>query len=431
MIGFIRSVQRRKRSSSQVFGAVELGSSKIVVLVAEHQGDSLRIIGAGEEKSVGIRQGVIVDSLASAEALGRAVAKAEAAADVWLDRIFLSLSGRHVGGCRHEGLVRVGGVDGRVSEEDLANATALSRARTLPKGRCLIHHVPGEWNLDGKRLRDAAGLSGELLRRGSWIVDADAARVSDILHQTSSLGLQVQQVVLAGLASAAAVTTPEERVAGVLVLDLGAGTTDYALYRNGFAVRAGVVGVGGDHVTKDLSVALRLSIAEAESVKRLFGRAQCLARRDDKVWLSDERGVGGRRAGRLGIEQVVTARVREILSIVRQQLGTDYAPEELRAGVVITGGLSALPGVLPAAASVFGADVRAGLPSEWLGQHLAEPGYSTVSGALLEGCRLQLQTPFAPPAPLHIRLLQAMDYILRPGDPRAALPELRRTTTDA
>jgi cell division protein FtsA len=360
------------------------------------------------------------------------VSRVEKQCDVWLTPIFLAMSGRHISGTEHEGVVRVGGVGCRVSPNDVVNALGLSKAKDLQDGRCLVHHLPGGFHLDGVAVANPVGREGKMLRAPAWLVDADSSRVSDILCQLTSLGLRVEQIVLGGLASAAAVTSSDERQEGVLVLDFGAGLIDYALYHRGFPVSAGTVAAGGDHVTRDLAVAFRLSMKEAEVVKRLFGRADIRASRDDQVWLTDTRGVGARPASRLAVEQVVAARVQESLNLVRRKLGPLHVAAEIRAGVVITGGLSALPGAVEVAERIFDAPARLGAPDQSVGPQLQDPGFSTVVGTLLEGMRLQLTHPRVPSPPLARRFLRAADYVLRPGDDACTLPprDLARSYRD-
>ncbi len=399
------------------WGAVEIGSSKIVVVAAEIAEGRITIAGVGETPSRGVRGGVVADCAAVGEALGRALDEAEKRSGLRLSRVFLSLSGAHVGGDAHVGAAMLSGRDGRVGEADWANALAMARTRELEPGRCVLHDLPGRTLRDGVAAdKPAAERAGSWLQVRAWRVHAQAARVADSVNQLRSLRLEPAQVVLAGLASAHAVTVPEEREAGVLVIDLGAGTTDYALYHDGRPIHAGVLAVGGDHLRNDLAIGLRLRADEAEAVKRRHGRAQVHALSTTgpaRVWLDDNRGVGARELSRTAIEQITAARARETLEIVRHRLGADYRPEQVRAGVVLTGGGAELAGLAELAAEVFKAPARIGLPSESIGAMLRVPGYATVLGTLAVGWELEARYPLNKGPGFCRRLLCAMAYVLR------------------
>jgi cell division protein FtsA len=224
----------------------------------------------------------------------------------------------------------------------------------------------------------------------------------------------VTELVLSALAGGNILTTPEERQHGVLVIDLGAGTTDYAYYRHGRAYVAGVVPVGGNHLTNDLSLGLRITEGQADKIKTLHGRAMISAKdRADTVWLNGDMGIGDRRFPRLTIEQITTARVRELFEVVRKKLGNLYAPGETLAGVVLSGGGSALPGIEEAAARVFEVPARFGVPRIDVAEKLRHPAYSTVLGLLHQGLTQQLENAAARPAGLLGRFRQAVDSFAR------------------
>lgn len=396
------------------WGAVEIGSSKVVVLTAEITGGRINITGFGEARSRGVRRGAVEDYATAGECVGRALAEAERSSGLRLSKVFVALSGAHVEGDSHVGLAMAGGLDGRISVADVAQAHAATRLRELPAGRCVLHHFPGAAELDGApAVEPVAGRRGECLRVRAWRLHARAARVADTLHLLRSLGLEPAQVVFSGLASAWAATETRERAAGVLTLDLGAGLTNYVLHRRGVVTNAGVLAVGGDQVSRDLSVGLGLRFEEAEALKRLHGRARVLAHpssgartgaaagmelgkrteRGRRVWLDENRGVGARNLSLTAIEQVSSARAREALELVRRKLGSDYRPERVTAGVVLTGGAARLAGLVELAAEVFEAPARLGVPGEGICGPLREPDYSTVVGTLAAGWELQTHMP--------------------------------------
>jgi cell division protein FtsA len=188
------------------------------------------------------------------------------------------------------------------------------------------------------------------------------------------------------------VTTPEERQNGVLVLDIGCGTTDYALYRDGVAYQTGVVPVGGDHFTNDLSLGLRLTRGQAEKIKLRYGSATLHVRdKHEKVWLNGDYSIGDRQFPRQSIEQITSARARELLEVVRKKLGPAFVPEQTPVGVVLTGGAAKLSGMDEAVGKVFGVPGRLGEAPAWVSDDLRDPGFSTVLGLLYFGLDAQAE----------------------------------------
>lgn len=253
-------------SKSRIVGAVEIGTSKITVLVGETNGPRLKIIGFGEFPSRGVVKGVVTDSKAAGEATHRAIDAAEKSAGVRLEQVYLAQSGTHVDGFYHEAAVNVGGLEGRVSQLDIATVHGLAKSKALPNGRCIIHFLRRPFYLDGTLNPSPEDIRGDRLSVGVWYVHGDEHRVADGVHIIRNFSLPVSEVVLSSLAAGNILTTREERQQGVLVIDLGGGTTDYAYYRHGCPCIAGVVPVGGSHLTNDLALGLRITEGQAEKI---------------------------------------------------------------------------------------------------------------------------------------------------------------------
>lgn len=379
------------KSRFRTIAAVEIGTSKIVVLVGLVAGNGINIIGVGEAPSRGVVKGVITDSPAATEAVHQALIEAEKNADSKIQQVFLAQSGSHIDGFYHEASITVGGLDRHVSPRDLASVSHLARQKDLPPERCVIHFLQHGYHLDGARVEAPELMRGDRLSLGLWTVHADRRRVHDGIHIFTDFGLPVTQVVLSGLASGEIVTTEDERRHGALVIDIGAGTTDYVYYKNGHVVIAGVLPVGGNHFTNDLSLGLHLTTKEAEGIKHRFGRANVTARdRACRVLLHGDRRVGEREIPRMSIEQVTAARAGELLEIVRKKLGLHYTPSDALAGVIFTGGASRLPGMDSVAARVFEAPARMGTHGSHLSEKLRNERYSTALGLLHVGLRQQV-----------------------------------------
>jgi cell division protein FtsA len=224
-------------------------------------------------------------------------------------------------------------------------------------------------------------------------VHGQHARLSDNIHMIQGFNLEVRELVLSSLASGHMVTTAEERQHGVLVLDIGAGTTDFVLYADGLPLRTGVVPVGGEHLTSDLSLGLRLHRDEAEKVKGRYGRAVIQARdKSEIVWLDGTYGIGDKKFPRQTVEQITAARVEELFEVVKKKLGPGFTPQGVRAGVVITGGTAKLPGIAEAAARAFGVPAHLGETPLWVTEDLRDPSYHTGLGLLYYGVNAQAET---------------------------------------
>ncbi|TAG31264.1 MAG: cell division protein FtsA [Verrucomicrobia bacterium] len=383
-------------SKSRIVGAVEIGTSKITVLVGEANGSQLKIIGFGEFPSRGVVKGVVTDSKAAGEATHRAIDAAEKSAGMRLDQVFLAQSGSHIEGFYHEAVVNVGGLEGRVSQVDIANVHKMAKQKALPPGRCIVHFLRRPYYLDGDLNPSPEDIRGDRLSVGVWYIHGDEHRIADGVHIIRNFSLPVSEVVLSSLAAGNILTTPEERQHGVLVIDLGGGTTDYAYYRNGCPYVAGVVPVGGSHLTNDLALGLRITEAQAETIKHLHARATVAAKdRTEAVWLNGDMGIGDRKFPRMTIEQISAARTRETLEIVRKRLGSAFSPGETLAGVILTGGVTALPGIEEAAARVFEVPARIGTPRLEVSEKLRHPAYSAALGLLHQGLTQQIDGTLA------------------------------------
>jgi cell division protein FtsA len=257
-------------------------------------------------------------------------------------------------------------------------------------------------------------IRGNKLTVGVWHVHGDKHRIADNIHIVRNFNLPVSQLVLSGLASGNILTTPEERHHGILVIDIGAGTTDYAYYRHGRAYVAGVVPVGGSHLTNDLSLGLRITEGQADKIKTLHGRATVAAKdRSEIVWLNGDQGIGDRQFPRMTIEQITAARVREIFEIVRKKVGNLYTPAETRAGVVLTGGSALLPGLEDAAARVFEVPARLGQPRVEISENLRLGRFSTALGLLHQGLTLQVEESASRPPGFLGKMRNVVDMISR------------------
>ena len=368
-------------TKSPIIGALEIGTATIKVVVGTFVAGQLTILGHAECPSVGIRKGTIVDSDGAKECIRHAILAAVQSAGAPIDHVFLAQTGAHLEGFYNEASVNLTASDNCVSAMAIDRVCRRAMAKELPNGRAVVHHLRRPFRLDGRLLNDPEHLVGQRLDVGYWTVHGSESKIADQIHIITGFNLLVDELILSSLAAGAIVTTPEERQNGVLVLDIGCGTTDYVLCHDGVAYQTGVVPVGGDHFTNDLSLGLRLPRRQAEKIKLQFGR--CAVKTSGEatpVWLNSDLSMGAHPFPIHSVEGIISARVREIFEVVKARLGEAFVPERTDAGIVISGGTSKLPGIAQMAADVFGVPARLGVPPSSVIEPLRDPSYSTVLG---------------------------------------------------
>lgn len=384
-------------SKTKFIGAVEIGTSKVTVLIGElTQGRSLNIVGVGECQSRGVIKGIVADFRAASDAAHTALMAAEQRAGARIDEVYLAQTGGHLEGFYNETAVNVSAADNMVSALDIDTVCRLTKSKHLPEGRMVVHHLRRPFRLDGRLLPDPEHLVGHRLEAGYWTVHGQETRIADNIHVIRGFNVPVAELILSSLASGTMLTSPEDRQNGALVIDIGAGTTDFVLYRDGCAQMTGVVPVGGSHLTNDLSLGLRLTEGQAEKLKLRFGRGMVTCRdKSEKVWLNGDFAIGDRQFPKHTIETITSARTWELFEVVKKKLGPAFTPERIAAGVILTGGAAKLPGIEEAAAKVFGVTARQGEAPGWVNDNLRDPSFSTVLGLLFYGLNARAES--APP----------------------------------
>ena len=380
-------------SRTNFIGAVEIGTSKITVLVGEYTGRELAIIGRGECSSRGVIKGSVVDYKAASECTHSALEQAEREAGERIELVFLAQTGGHLEGFYNEASVSVKASDNVIDAGGINMVCDLAKSKELPAGRMVVHNIRRPFRVDGRLIPGTPEhLVGQRLEVGYWTVHGQEQRLADNIHVIRGFNLEVRELVLASLASGHMVTAPEERQHGVLAIDVGAGTTDFVLYRDGGPHTTGVVPVGGTHLTNDLSIGLRLTDGQAEKLKLRFGRANLQVRdKTQKVWLDGNFAIGDRQFPLLAIEQITAARTWELLEVVKKKLGNAFSADSCAAGVVLTGGSAKLAGIAETAAKVFGVPAHLGEAPTWVSENLRDPAYHTALGLLYYGVSAQAE----------------------------------------
>jgi len=374
------------RNDDLVIG-LDIGTTKICVIVAEQTENGVDIVGIGTHPSHGLRKGVVVDIDATVQSIKSAVEEAELMADCEITSVYAGIAGSHIRGINSHGVVAV--KDREVREGDVKRVIDAAKALAIPMDREVIHVIPQEFIIDDQDgIREPLGMSGVRLEAKIHIVTAAVTSAQNIVKCANKAGLNVVDIVLEPLASAQAVLAPDERDLGVCMIDIGGGTTDIAVFADGSIKNTAVLGLGGHHLTNDIAVGLRTPFDEAERIKKKFGVAspRYLAS-DDIITVPSVGGRRPREVSRKILCDVVEPRVEEILSLARQEIAKSGLEDKIPSGVVLTGGASALAGMPELAEEIFEAPVRRGVPTHIGGLQdvVRSPMYSTGVGLVIFG----------------------------------------------
>ncbi|PYM24996.1 MAG: cell division protein FtsA [Candidatus Rokuibacteriota bacterium] len=384
---------RRSKAPELVVG-LDVGTTKICAVVGEPRpGGGLDIVGVGNAPSRGLRRGIVVNIDSTVEAIKQAVAEAEQMAGVEVAGVYAGVAGGHVRSLNSRGVVAISGREREVSTLDVERAIDAARAINVPQDREIIHVLPQTFMVDdADGVREPVGMSGVRLEVECHIVTAAVTSVQNVVRSVNRAGLAVQDVVLEPIASAEAVLFPDEKELGVVLIDIGGGTTDMALFRDGAVWHTAVLPLGGDHITNDVAVGLRTPMADAEALKKRYGCAlTSMVPAEETV---DVPSVGGRKPRELSrqvLSEIIQPRMEEIFTLVAQGLAKAGFQDAATAGVVVTGGSSIMEGVPELAEAVFDMPVRRGVPAEvgGLAEVVRSPIYATGVGLALYGARRQ------------------------------------------
>ncbi|MFZ5810232.1 MAG: cell division protein FtsA [Chloroflexota bacterium] len=370
---------------SPVVVGIDIGTTKICTVVGQEEAPGqLRIIGVGIEPSQGIKKGVVVDLGAASQAVKRSIEKAERTSGMEINSALVSMAGAQISSTNSQGVV---GVSGRVIEQDdIMRAIESARAVPIPHNREIIHVIHRGFNVDGQEgIRMPIGMHGYRLEVETHIITASSASTENLRQCVGASGVEVSQFVLNPLASAEVVLTETERQMGVLVCDIGGGTTDIAMYINGDVWYTAVIAVGGNHITSDIAQGLRLPMSQAEEVKLTHGYA--IEAEVDENETFQIRPFGEEdyvQISRADLAHIIEARVEEIIGLIVQEVKRSGYDGLLPAGIVLTGGSSLLPGLRTLTHRLLNVPVRVARPEGLIGMadRLDSPAYSTSVGLL-------------------------------------------------
>jgi cell division protein FtsA len=377
------------KEGSLVVG-LDIGTTKVCGIVAEMNGDGVvDVIGVGHSPSRGLRKGVVVNIEATVDSIRRAVEDAELMAGVEIRSAFVGIAGGHIKGINSRGVIAVSGKNREVTQQDIDRVIDAAKAVALPVDREVIHVLPQEFMIDDQGgIKEPLGMCGIRLEAEVHIVTGAVASAQNIIKCANKAGLEVQDIVLQQLASSEATLTPEEKELGCILVDVGGGTTDVAVFVEGSIYHTAVLAVGGDMLTNDIAIGLRTPHPEAESLKRKYGCALVsMTRPEEKIEVPS---VGGRRPRvltRQTLCEIIQPRLEELFMLVDREVRRAGYTGRVNGGVVVTGGSSIMEGVPELAEQIFDMPVRRGIPRGvgGLTDVISSPMYATGVGLGIYG----------------------------------------------
>ena len=385
--GGASSANERAGPREMVVG-LDIGTSKIVAIVGEiDENGRIEIVALGTHPSQGLKKGVVVNIDSTVDAISKAVAEAERMADVKIGSVFAGIAGSHIRSMNSHGIVAIRNAE--VEDEDVERVIDAAKAVAIPADQRILHVLPQEYVIDSQDgIHQPVGMAGVRLEAKVHLVSGSISAAQNITKCIHRCNLEVEDVILEQLASSHAVLTDDERDLGVLLVDMGGGTTDIAVFTDGAIQHTAVIPIAGDQVTNDIAVAFRTPTQFAEEIKLKYACALTqLASPDDMIEVP---GVGDRSARRLArqtLAEIVEPRYEELLGLVQGELKRSGFEESCAAGVVLTGGTSKMEGVVELAEEIFHMPVRLGVPQhvDGLSDISRNPIHATGVGLLLYG----------------------------------------------
>ena len=372
--------------------ALDIGTSKVCVLVGEvNDRNQLEIIGKGTSPMKGTRRGNIINLDQAIDAVKKAVDEAEVMAGLQIESAYVGVAGDHIRSVNSRGVVSVMGKHKEISREDIDRVIEASKSINIPAELELLHVVPRQFVVDGQDgIHDPLGMTAQRLEANVHIVTGARTHNQNVLTAVNKAGIAVQELVLEQLGAAEAVLTQDEREMGVLLMDLGAGTTDYAVFLEGNVVHTNVLPVGAGHFTSDISVVLRTPMEDAERIKKRYGCALgSLVTEDDPIEVPTVGGRAPKILSKHELTNILEPRAAEIAKLVYRDLEKVGLEKEIRSGVVLVGGGAEMDGMVEMVEQIFDQQARKGVPRGLggLSDTVAGPEWAAAAGLLLWGFR--------------------------------------------
>ena len=375
------------RDNKDLVVGLDIGTSRIIALVADlDQEGRLNVIGVGSQESRGLKKGAVVNIEEAVHTISRVIQEVELMADCKVSHVYTGIAGSHIKSFNSNGMVAI--KDKEVTQADVERVIETARAMPIPADQEILHILTQEFVIDGQdSIREPIGMSGMRLEVKTHIVTGAVSAAQNIVKCVRRCGLEANDLVLQPLASSYAVLSEDEKDLGVCLIDIGGGTTDIAVWTQGAIRHTSVIPIAGDQVTNDIAMALRTPTREAEDIKIRFGCA--LTHMADASESIDVAGVDdrpSRKLSRRALADVIQPRVEELFELIQHELHRAGFEDVLSSGIVLTGGASAMPGMVELGEEIFHMPVRLGSPKYTgsLADVVQSPRFSTAYGLLLE-----------------------------------------------
>jgi cell division protein FtsA len=382
---------------------LDIGTTSVTVVAAHiKEGGTVDIVGVGTAPSRGLRRGVVINIEATVSSITKALAQAEAMAGSELRSAFAAISGNHIRGFNSHGIVAIRNKE--VAQIDLEKVIEAAKAVAIPIDREILHVLPQEFIIDEQDgIKEPLGISGVRLEVRVHMITGSVASAQNVVKCANRCGLAVEDIMLSALASGRSVLTQEEQELGVLLVDIGGGTTDIVIYHGGAVKHTAVLPIGGAHITNDIAAGLRTPLVAAEEIKCRSGVAVAsMVSQSETVDVPSTGGRLSRVISRHVLSEIIQPRVEEIMTLAKREVIKAGFFEHLTSGVVLTGGSANLNGLTKVTEKVFNLPVRIGIPIGvgGLAEIVNAPQYATAVGLVQLGANSQYRSPRAARGPV-------------------------------
>ncbi|MFA6542956.1 MAG: cell division protein FtsA [Limisphaerales bacterium] len=376
-----------------VIVGLEIGTAKVAAVVGEvTESGGVNVIGIGQCASRGVRKGEVVNADLAAEDVRNAIVEAEKSADVEIGSVYLSVTGSHLTSLNTHGVFSATSDDHEISPPDVNEVLANAKVFNRPSENSVLHAIRQHFTLNGQAgITDPVGMLGGKLELDMHVVHGATTRLQNPMRVVKGINLEVEELVFSGLASSLALLDNEQKHMGVLVVDFGAGTTEYVVYADGVTKHTGILAVGGDHVTNDLSYGLRMAPARAALLKREHGAATIEGSAGQTLTLTSENGFPDRRVNLEHLRRIMVTRLEETFQLIDEDIGERGFHDQLRAGVCLCGGGARIRGIEQLASEIFGLPAALGRANAVGGLRSAtdDPELATAVGLVKYGAMRQ------------------------------------------
>lgn len=377
-------------TNQEIVVGLDIGTTKIAVCVGQVSEGLIHILALTKTLNTGVRKGVVVDIEECVSSISGALEHAERMAGVQLDHAMIGIGGSHIVSTSSKGVIAVSRNDGDIDHSDVERVVEAAKAIALPPNQEIIHVIPRQFIIDGQDgIKDPIGMTGIRLETEALVIGGQTSAIKNLTKCVTQAGLQIDDLFYAPIATSKALLNKRQKENGVMLLDIGGGTTSLAIYEEGELIHTTILPVGSLNITNDLAIGLRVSLEAAEKIKLQYGNANKESiRKHETIDLSKFDPTENQKIERIMVAEIIEARIKEIIGLVKDELKSVGKDGMLPAGVVLTGGGALLEGLVEIIKDELHLPVSPGQPTlEFSGMvdKLDEPVYATSIGLMLEG----------------------------------------------